>query len=139
MDSRNLRLALAAIAVHLLLLGCGGDYIDISRLSKHDRKIFKEAAHSEGVSTTTNPMPWDWVVVYGGTGKKSGLTKHNQFGFCEIHISRNLKACDPGGRDRRVFVVARHEIKHCKRNGGGHSKNSGNLMNQNIPCWAISK
>ncbi len=119
----------------LLLSGCLDDpAINISALSKHDRFLFSVAAAIENVNVEIAPRPGQWKIRYGGTGKFEGYAKPFENGYCEIYISRNLQECEIGGRDKRLIVVGRHEIRHCLEGVILHSNNPKHLMNKNIPC-----
>ncbi len=120
----------------IFLSGCLSEStVNTSALSMLDRIIASGAVSVEGLDTSSRGYPWDWEIVYGGANGKEGFAEFSQFAFCRIHLSRDLKPCDIGGRDRRLFVVLRHELKHCKRGDGKHSRNLGNLMHKSIPCW----
>ncbi len=98
----------------LLLSGCLDDpALNVKALSGPDRFLATGAAFMEGVYVEVASRPNQWIVSYGEINQFEGFAFILKNGGCEIHISNNLEKCEIGGRDRRFFVVLKHEIRHC--------------------------
>ncbi len=129
---------ISGIILILFLSGCLDDpTLNISKLSKPDQFWFTIAAAIENINVEIAPRPEQWKVRYGGTGEFEGYAKPFENGYCEIYISRNLQECEIGGRDKRLIVIGRHEIRHCQEGQITHSKNPKNLMHEDIPCQPV--
>ena len=122
----------------LLLSGCLDDpTLNISNLSKPDQFWFTIAAAIENIHVEIAPRPGQWKVRYKEIGHFEGFAVVMKNNNCMIYISNNLQECEIGGREQRIIVVGRHEIRHCIEGKIIHSNDPNKLMHKNIPCWTI--
>jgi len=125
----------------MLLLGCQGDWVDVSRLDDRDRALFRVAAARENVNVTTRGEAWDWTVEYFRDPARDGhAVRSYKLGVqvdCAMYVDRaNMDTCGTGGTDHHFVVVARHELNHCK-GYRGHSSDPTSLMYKISPCYPI--
>ncbi len=124
------------VALILSLCGCLDDpAVNVKALSKPDQVIVAAAAAMQGVGVSNRGFPWEWQVTYGGAGNSRGKASRGFLDLCHIHISNHLNPCRVGGRDQRLFITARHEIRHCVNDSSAHSDNPWSFMFEDSPCW----
>jgi len=120
------------IILFFLVVSCAGDEANISKLTAQHQSIFRVAADFEGVEIVKNGNHWTWKVEYENL--PDGIEGRSDCGdrSCIIKISQQQYQCPNGGRDRRFYITARHELRHAK--GEAHSTDPDSLMHPRPKC-----